>query len=166
MEAVLGFVFLILVVLVVAAFGMWFAQRMAVRVGRKTPDGPRFEEIETGDGRVTSHRSPDGRFDLRTTSVEMKMSHWIERPELVEIANGRRRFQPGELWSAETVAWSDDSRSVTMQLRHYPGAAPGVTVTLDQLAGEAQVVSRAGVERMSFDEAERWLERYPKLFGT
>lgn len=163
----LGFILLIMLVLLIAAFGMWFAQRMAVRVGRQAPsEGPRFEEPVEGEGAVRRHPSPDGRFDLQTTVIAMTMGRGIEQPALVEIARGRRLFAAEGNWSADEIRWTADSRTVTMRLRHHPGAVPEVTVSLDLLAGEARMNSRAGVERMTFAEAERWLDRYPALFGV
>jgi hypothetical protein len=168
MSSVLGFVIMIAVVILVAAFGMWAAQRIAARLGRKAPLDfeSRAAAPLSGDEPVTHHRSPDGRFDLVTVASEAKMSHWIETPTLLEARTGRELFALDFQWSADSVAWSGDSRTVTLSLRKYPGDVPGVTLTADLLTGEAQFVSRAGVERVPIADISAWLAGYIRRFGV
>jgi hypothetical protein len=167
-SSIFGFILLIMFVILVAAFGMWAAQFIAVKVGKKAP--LEFEDRAaaplSGDEQTTHHRSPDGRFDLITAATEMKMSHWIEIPTLVEVKSGRIFFALGLQWSADVVTWSDDSRVVTIQLRKYPGDVPGVTLAADLLSGDAHFTTRAGDETTEIPEIEHWLTGYIRRFGT
>src|SRR5690242_11701711 len=119
MSSVLGFAIMIVIVLLVAAFGMWAAQTVGARLGKKAPVNfeSRAAAPLSGDEPVTHHRSPDGRFDLVTVASEMKMSHWVENPSLVEVASNRELFALEFNWSADSVTWSPDSRMVTLSLR-------------------------------------------------
>ena len=70
--------------------------------------------------------SPDQRYAIRLVSTEMRMSHWVTSAALWESDPPRLLLQIGDgLWSSEEIAWSADSRIVTVGLRRYPGDAPG-----------------------------------------
>lgn len=167
MESVFSFILLIMFVLFIGALGMWAMQKIAIKVGKSSAPGgpPRTAAPLSGDSRVTRHPSPDGRFELFTTAHEMRMSHWIEVPALIETASSRTVLAVDEIWSADTVAWSDDSRTVTLQLRKYPADIPGVTLAADLLTGEATFTTRAGVETARLEEANAWLSGYARRFG-
>lgn len=76
--------------------------------------------------------SPDGRYKVMFSSMEMRMSHWIDSPVLIEVATNETLFTLGNpMLSADTVTWSPDSRFVTMQIREYPGRKKGFTLVYD-----------------------------------
>ena len=75
--------------------------------------------------------SPDQRYSLLLASKEMRMSHWVTSAALWERAPQRLLLQIGDgLWSSEQIAWSPDSRRLTIGLRRYPGDAPGITIDI------------------------------------
>lgn len=168
MGSVLGFVIMIGIVLLVAAFGMWAAQRIAAKLDKhpnQTQDGRAAAPL-SGDNPTTRHRSPDGRFAVVTTATEVKMSHWVETPALYDLQQNRELLALDRRWSADVVTWSPDSRTVTLQLRKYPADVPGVTFTVDLLTQEAQFVSRGGIERVPVSGAADWLSGYIRRFGA
>ncbi|OWY25543.1 hypothetical protein C7N43_20295 [Sphingobacteriales bacterium UPWRP_1] len=76
--------------------------------------------------------SPDGRYKVVFSGIEMRMSHWIDSPMIMETATNTLLYTPGNnLWSADTVKWSPDSRYVVMRMREYPGTKKGFTLTFD-----------------------------------
>jgi hypothetical protein len=168
MSSVIGFVIMIGIVLFVAAFGMWAAQRIAARLDKHPNQikNARAAAPLSGDSPITHHPSPDGRFDVVTAATEITMTHWVETPALYDLQQNRELLALDSRWSADVITWSPDSRTVTLQLRKYPADVPGVTLTVDLLTGEAQFVSRAGVERVPVDAAEDWLHGYVRRFGV
>lgn len=168
MSSVLGFVVMIAIVLLVAAFGMWAAQRIAARFDKHASLAPRSRAAAplSGDAATTRRDSPDGRFAVETTAREVKPGHWLETPALYDLTQRRELLALDAQWSADVVTWSADSRTVTLQLRRYPADVPGVTLTVDLLAGEAQFVSRAGIERVPVTDANAWLTGYVRRFGV
>lgn len=168
MGSVLGFVIMIGIVLLVAAFGMWAAQRIAAKLDKhpnQIQDGRAAAPL-SGDNPTTRHLSPDGRFAVVTSATEVKMSHWVETPALYDLQQNRELLALDRRWSADVVTWSPDSRTVTLQLRKYPADVPGVTLTVDLLTQEAQFISRGGVERVPVNEAADWLSGYIRRFGA
>lgn len=67
------------------------------------------------------HPSPDKRYVLRLACSEMRMSHWICNPVLIDHTDGHRIFSAGYMWDAGNIRWSDDSRSLSFYMRKYPG---------------------------------------------
>lgn len=105
--------------------------------------------------------SPDGRYYLLLGSTEMRMSHWVTSAALWERASGRPLLQIGDgLWSSEQIAWSADSRTVSVSLRRYPGDAPGIV--LDIYPPEQIVIPRppAETQPLPFARLNTFLERY------
>ncbi|RYY81372.1 MAG: hypothetical protein EOO24_42250 [Comamonadaceae bacterium] len=106
--------------------------------------------------------SPTGRYLIQVVAREMRMSHWVEAPELVDTVRGETLLclQSG-LWSLEAATWEGDT-SVRMRLRRYPGASPHAQVDLrvDCAAGTASV-QEGGACRLADVEAtlESILER-------
>lgn len=168
MGSVLGFVIMIGLVLLVAALGMWAAQRVAARLDKhqvqRRPG--RAAAPLSGDNPTTHHRSPDGRFAVVTSASQVKAGHWVETPALYDLQQNRELMALGSRWSADVVTWSPDSRTVTLQLRKYPADVPGVTLTIDLPAQEAQFVFRGGIERVPVAGADAWLEGYLRRSGT
>lgn len=76
--------------------------------------------------------SPNGKYKVVFSSMEMRMSHWVDSPMIIEVATNTLLYTPSNnLWSADTVKWSDDSRYVVMSMREYPGTKKGFTLTFD-----------------------------------
>lgn len=78
--------------------------------------------------------SPDLRYELRFSSFEVRMSHWIEQPYLVRLSDQRSLFTLHDLWSLDEARWSSPV-TLTMQLRLYPGLLSCV-LTLDVEANQ------------------------------
>ena len=75
--------------------------------------------------------SPDQRFYILLTSNEMRMSHRVTSAALWERDSQRLLLQIGDgLWSSEEIAWSADSRGVTVGIRRYPGDVPGMVMDI------------------------------------
>jgi hypothetical protein len=70
---------------------------------------------------VTVSTSPTGRYVVRTFPWEVRMSHWIETPELRDTQTNTSliRFSDSR-WSLESASWQSDS-VVRMSFRKYPG---------------------------------------------
>ena len=65
--------------------------------------------------------SPTGRYVIRVFPWGVRMSHWIETPELLDTHTNTiliRFTDPN--WSLETATWKSDT-VVTLSLRRYPG---------------------------------------------
>ncbi len=76
--------------------------------------------------------SPDGRYTVDVNSIEMRMSHWVDRPFILDEYTHEMVLDFGDcLWSVDQARWSDDSTRVTLVLRRYPGNIPGVEVDVD-----------------------------------
>jgi hypothetical protein len=168
MGSVLGFFIMIGIVILVAAFGMWAAQRIAAKLDKhpnQIQDGRAAAPL-SGDNPTTRYPSPDGRYAVVTSATEVKMSHWVETPALYDLQQNLELLMLDSRWSADVITWSPDNRTVTLQLRKYPADIPGVTLTVDLLTQEAQFVSRGGVERVPLADAEEWLNGYIRRFGA
>ena len=105
--------------------------------------------------------SPDQRYYLLLASNEMRMSHWVTSAALWECASQRLLLQIGDgLWSSEQIAWSADSRVVTVGLRRYPGDAPGIVI---DIYPEQQIVRAqppADTQPLPFAALNTFLEQY------
>ena len=105
--------------------------------------------------------SPDQRYYLLLASNEMRMSHWVTSAALWERRAQRLLLAIGDgLWSSETIAWSADSRVVTVGLRRYPGDAPGIAL---DIYPEPQLViphAPAETQPVPFVELNTFLDRY------
>lgn len=80
--------------------------------------------------------SPDGKYILYLSCNEMRMSHWVCTPKLVEVESGRTLYEGSWDSDAGDIKWSDDSLSLRFYLRVYPGSAPGNYVLLKLTDGE------------------------------
>jgi hypothetical protein len=105
--------------------------------------------------------SPDQRYSLLLASNEMRMSHWVTSAALWERASQRLLLQIGDgLWSSEQIAWSADSRVVTIGLRRYPGDAPGLVIDIYPAQQIVIPHAPAASQALSFAELNTFLERY------
>jgi hypothetical protein len=158
MSSVLSFVVMIVIVVAVAALGMWAAQRFAARVDRRPANAPEAAGI------ATRHLSPDGRYALVTTRYAAG-SHWVETPTLLDLHQERPLLALDRRWSADGVSWSADGRALTLQLRKYPADVPGVTLTIALAAAEARLRTRGGEEHVPLAAVPEWLDGYVRRFG-
>ena len=105
--------------------------------------------------------SPDQRFFILLASSEMRMSHWVTSAALWAYHPQRLLLEIGDWqWSSEQIAWSADSRRVTIGLRRYPGDAPGIVIDIDP---EQQIVlphAPAATQPVPFAALNIFLERY------
>jgi len=109
----------------------------------------------------TTKPSPDGQYAVMLVAEEMRMSHWLDLPILYEVEGKRRLLDLSDsLWSADSVAWSDDSRRVSLAMRRYPGDAPGVSVEIDIKTGMSRVFAPSESAILPLTELPGWLERY------
>jgi hypothetical protein len=103
--------------------------------------------------------SPDQRYSILLTSNEMRMSHWVTSAALWERAPQRLLLEIGDWqWSSEQIAWSASSERVTVELRRYPGDAPGIVI---DLYPEQQIViphAPAATQPLPFAELNTFLE--------
>lgn len=59
----------------------------------------------------------------------MRMSHWVESAAPWAEGGETAISAIGDWqWSADNVTWSQDGAKVTLDMRRYPGDAPGVMV--------------------------------------
>lgn len=75
--------------------------------------------------------SPDENFTLEISSIPMRMSHEVDSPTLVETASRKVIFDPGSLWDGSDIRWSEDSKRLSMYMRHYSNGSRGFTLELD-----------------------------------
>lgn len=109
--------------------------------------------------------SPDLRYYLLLTSSEMRMSHWVTNAALWERATQQMLLQIGdELWSSEHIAWSVDSRVVTVGLRRYPGDTPGLVIDIYPTQQVVIPHPPAETKLLLFAELNSFLERYTESF--
>jgi hypothetical protein len=105
--------------------------------------------------------SPDGAYLVLLVPVEMRMSHWLAQPLIVEAATDRTILDlTTTQWSADSVRWSDDGARVTLAMRRYPGDAPSVTVTIDLRTGMAIIDSSAESTTVPLSRLSQWLEAF------
>ena len=105
--------------------------------------------------------SPDQRYSLRLVSNEMRMSHWVISATLWERAPQRLLLEIGDWqWSSEQIAWSTDSRLVTVELRRYPGDAPGIVIDIDPVRQIVLPHAPAETQPVPFAGLNSFLERY------
>lgn len=81
--------------------------------------------------------SPDGKYILYLSCNEMRMSHWVCTPQLVEVESGRKLYEGDWDTDAGQIKWSDDSSELRFFLRVYPGSTPGKNVRIQLKDGVA-----------------------------
>jgi hypothetical protein len=109
----------------------------------------------------TTKPSPDGRYIVALVAEEMRMSHWLDLPILSEAAGKRRLLDLSDsMWSADSVVWRDDSRRVSLEMRRYPGDAPGVSVEIDVQTWMSRVRTPSAFTALPVTDLPDWLERW------
>lgn len=101
--------------------------------------------------------SPDGRFVIRVSAWEARMSLWVETPNLYDMMTNEDLLTfRNSNWSLDQAFWQAGNL-VTMTMRKYPGdhTPSSVEVTVDCLARTATV---AGKPAMSLTDVESALE--------
>ena len=105
--------------------------------------------------------SPNQRFFILLTSSEMRMSHWVTSAALWACDPQRLLLEIGDWqWSSEQIAWSADSRLVTIGLRRYPGDAPGILIDIYPDREVALPHPPAATQPVHFAALNTFLERY------
>lgn len=114
---------------------------------------------------MTRYPSPDGRFVVVTVAYEMRMSHWVEAPYLYRTGEEDPLLNVSvNDWSADTIEWAEDSRSVTLSVRRYPGNGDSVSLTLFPEDETATMTTEGGIQRTaSFDKISSVLEEIYRL---
>lgn len=83
--------------------------------------------------------SPSGRYIIRVYPQEMRMSHWVDTPELIDTATHSTLFAPRDSsWSMDSATWQSES-VVSMTLRRYPGDHSSIKATFNCAAGTADI---------------------------
>lgn len=87
--------------------------------------------------------SPSGRYEVRSHAWEVRMSHWIESPSIVDQQASAVVYAPQDAsWSLEQAGWESDS-VVRLELRKYPGGKGMDAVrTIDCAARRARIDGR------------------------
>ncbi|MFC5408237.1 hypothetical protein ACFPMF_02875 [Larkinella bovis] len=68
-----------------------------------------------------NYSSPNGTYTVLFDVFEVRMSHWLEVPRVVRVADQQPLFDlQGDVWSTSQVTWLTDSQ-LELQLRKYPG---------------------------------------------
>jgi hypothetical protein len=89
----------------------------------------------------TSFPSPDRRYRLDIFPQEMRMSHTVDCPYLIDNQTNDCLLELGGLWDASNVKWSRNSLALSMNLRHYPDGSVVFLFVVDMVAGTAQLSS-------------------------
>ena len=100
---------------------------------------------------IKRYPSPTGAHAVVTIDNEVKMSHWISEPTLVD-ANDHALLEFTSSWSADRITWVDADR-VEIAMRHYPGDRDAV-ITIDVHAG---TVTLADGRILGFAAFRTWL---------
>jgi hypothetical protein len=91
------------------------------------------------DGCELRCTSPNGRYVIYVHAHEMRMSHWIFTPEMVDSTTRRVLFRPhDDAWSLDAALWQTPSL-VAMTLRRYPGDHAPIAATFDCSSGVAHI---------------------------
>ncbi len=100
--------------------------------------------------------SPNGQYNVSFSSYEVSMSHWIDQPYLIRVADDVCLFMlNADSWSAWTVRWLDNS-TVELFMRKYPGQL-GCTIELNTDTQQAQAVSRTASVAGTFSAVKDWV---------
>ena len=100
---------------------------------------------------IKRYPSPTGAHAVVTVDNEVKMSHWISEPTLVD-ANDNAVLEFTSSWSADQITWLD-AEHVKIAMRHYPGDRDAV-ITIDLAARTVTLGDRSV---LSFDAFRAWL---------
>ena len=84
--------------------------------------------------------SPDGRYLLRIAAIPMRMSHEVNSPSLIEVETQTVIFDPGNMWDAGKIQWSEDSKTLQMGFRLYPDGNIYFDLVIDLAAGLATLI--------------------------
>jgi hypothetical protein len=99
--------------------------------------------------------SPTGRFEVRVSPWEARMSLWIETPAIFDKASGECLFSfEDSNWSLNSANWLSEA-VVELRLRKYPGGhtPPEITLTIDCVAKIAQTEQERGLVRRNVEPA-------------
>ena len=101
-----------------------------------------------------SFPSPDGNYVIEICPIPMRMSHEVDSPALYETATRTLIFDPGSLWDGSGVKWSENSKQVSMNMRHYSNGIQGFELEIDlennsaTLTSSEQVIFAGSLEKV------------------
>jgi len=109
--------------------------------------------------------SPNKTFLVQFYPIEMKMSHWVNRPRLVNANSDEVLLDlSASLWHADQVRWRTDSKSVLLELRRYPGDVPATHLEINLEGKVARLpgwhTAQQTVQGFPLSQALSWLEAY------
>ena len=108
----------------------------------------------------SDYPSPDGKYCLQCLPVEMRMSHWLALPRLIESSTQNVLLDlSASLWSVQRFQWVDRSH-LLLELRCYPGEVPMVVVTIDLLKRAVSVRSPGRGGSVLLKKLPDWLQSY------
>lgn len=82
-----------------------------------------------GGAAEPEYPSPGGEYILRLFPEEVRMSHWVEQPQLVRARDGVEIWSEKMPWSVDRHEWVS-SEELSLELRRYPGDRPPVKLML------------------------------------
>ena len=86
----------------------------------------------------STHISPDGRVRIEYSSDEMRMSLWVDRPHVVDVATGRTIFKPSSSLVSGQHEWGEDG-TFSLGLRKYPDGRFWVNLLFDLDEGTVRI---------------------------
>jgi hypothetical protein len=101
--------------------------------------------------------SPGGRYRVVTYAVEARMSHWLQLPQIEDLASGDVLCQfRDSLWSLDQALWQTDTL-VRLLVRKYPGGHQPTTlaIDIDCLARKAHI----GADSVAIEDIDALAER-------
>lgn len=91
--------------------------------------------------------APNNLFNITLAVTSMRMSHEVFTPYLMDVTQGKCVFYPGSLWDAWDIAWTADSQTVGMNIRHYSNGRHSMRL---ELAPEKQTAKLTFEEKTLF----------------
>jgi hypothetical protein len=120
------------------------------------PAKPKPANLNAPELRSTS---PTGRYLVNILHEEMRMSHWIEIPALLDTSTGQILFSPRDnIWSLASAVWKSES-VVTMQLMKYPDGRVKIEATFDCASFTASIGAIAVADFRNSATAQKALDQ-------
>jgi len=100
--------------------------------------------------------SPNQAYTVEFSSYEVRMSHWINQPYLIRVADKQTLFSlAGDGWSTFTTKWVDEA-TVEMEVARYPGRV-SCTLRLNAAAGTGTAAGPTGSFSGTLTDVQRWV---------
>ena len=115
-------------------------------------------------GKSDAHRvlhSPGGTRYIVLNAIEAFNSQWVENGTLYRTSDNAILAQFGEWqWHVDRAVWNGEDR-VELQLRRYPGDAPGLVLRVDLATRLAH--TSTDDKTVPLDELTGWLELWYQI---